>query len=411
MSKLAVANIIFESTESNRIEYTGNNVIRVRANGGFQLPYGTTAQRASPETGLIRYNTDTGLVESYGTGGWMEFPDGNYVNAISDKATAGLVVANAAFASANNVAPQVTPSYNTANAAFNTANAAYASANNVAPQVTPAFNTGNNAYLTANAAYGYANASNTYAESTFLKLTAPNQTVTGNLSVTGNFTLLGNATSISSNNLIVGDSMIYLAANNYSGTDILDIGFVANYANGTGANVHTGLLRDATNKQYYLFQGLDIELQANNTAFTPGANGVVNAVLNADLVTSNLTLGGANAINWIGAAYGAANNVSTQIAPSYNTANAAYNQNNVIFGVANSAYGKANTGLQNTSMTIAGDIKIAGNFAVNNFIEFDTTIGYNYTITTGRNAFTAGPVSIANGNTVTIPSGSYWTVT
>ena len=72
MSKLAVANIIFESTESNRIEYTGNNVIRVRANGGFQLPYGTTAQRASPETGLMRYNTDTGLVESYGTGGWLE---------------------------------------------------------------------------------------------------------------------------------------------------------------------------------------------------------------------------------------------------------------------------------------------------------------------------------------------------
>ena len=130
--------------------------------------------------------------------------------------------------------------------------------------------------------------------------------------------------------LIVGDSMIYLAANNYSGTDILDIGFVANYANGTGANVHTGLLRDATNKQYYLFQGLDIELQANNTAFTPGANGAVNAVLNADLVTSNLTLGGANAINWIGsgyntanAAYNAANNVN--LSAPYNTANAAYN--------------------------------------------------------------------------------------
>ena len=103
------------------------------------------------------------------------------------------------------------------------------------------------------------------------------------------------------------------------------------------------------------------------------------------------------AFNTANAAYAAANNITPQIAPSYNTANAAYT--------------KANTSLQNTSMTIAGDIKIAGNFAVNNFIEFDTTIGYNYTITTGRNAFTAGPVSIANGNTVTIPSGSYWTVT
>lgn len=101
--------------------------------------------------------------------------------------------------------------------------------------------------------------------------------------------------------------MIYLAANNYSGTDILDIGFLANYANGTGANVHTGLLRDATTKQYYLFQGLDIELQANNTAFVPYSNGAVNAVLNADLVTSNLSLGGANTINWIRAAYAQAN--------------------------------------------------------------------------------------------------------
>ena len=280
-----------------------------------------------------------------GDGSGLYIPSSNVANAAFD-------TANAAFASANNVAPQVTPAYNTANAAFNTANAAFASANNVAPQVTPAFNTanaafgkantalqntdgvifngsltvantltsgninvtgtttylnansivvsgnvtaayfigngalltgivtdfspayntanaafntanaaygqsntisssltsnwavGNIAYGVANAAYGYANVSNTYAESTFLKLTAPSQTVTGNLTVTGNFTLLGNATTISSNNLIVGDSMIYLAANNYSGTDILDIGFVANYANGTGANVHTGLLRE-----------------------------------------------------------------------------------------------------------------------------------------------------------------------
>ena len=63
MSKLAVANIIFETTESNRIEYTGNNIVRVRANGGLQIPFGTTAQRAPTEYGLIRYNTDLGTVE------------------------------------------------------------------------------------------------------------------------------------------------------------------------------------------------------------------------------------------------------------------------------------------------------------------------------------------------------------
>ena len=96
MSKLAVANIIFETTESNRIEYTGNNVVRVRANGGMQIPFGTTAQRASPEFGLIRYNTDLGTVETYDASGWYIMPTGSYVNNI-------YTTANAAFNAANNV--------------------------------------------------------------------------------------------------------------------------------------------------------------------------------------------------------------------------------------------------------------------------------------------------------------------
>ena len=193
-------------------------------------------------------------------------------------------------------------------------------ANNINTAVYTVFPAVNNfvvAAITSNTAgaNGWANNVNTYSGLTYVKLTAASQTITGDLSITGNLTLLGNSTVISSNSLIVGDSLIYLAANNYSGTDIIDIGFVANYGNTTGANVHTGLIRDATTKQYYLFNGLDIELQANNTAFTPGANGVINAALNADLITSNLTLGGANAITTIvnnaAGANGWANNINT----------------------------------------------------------------------------------------------------
>ena len=40
----------------------------------------------------------------------------------------------------------------------------------------------------------------------------------------------------------------------------------------------------------------------------------------------------------------------------------------------------------------------------------DTTITTNYTITTGKNAMTAGPITINLGVTVTVPVGSYWTV-
>jgi hypothetical protein len=38
------------------------------------------------------------------------------------------------------------------------------------------------------------------------------------------------------------------------------------------------------------------------------------------------------------------------------------------------------------------------------------TLTTNYTITTSKNAMTAGPVTINSGVTVTVPSGSTWTV-
>jgi len=44
------------------------------------------------------------------------------------------------------------------------------------------------------------------------------------------------------------------------------------------------------------------------------------------------------------------------------------------------------------------------------FYENDTTVTANYTISTSKNAVTAGPVTINNGVTVTVPSGSVWVV-
>jgi hypothetical protein len=45
------------------------------------------------------------------------------------------------------------------------------------------------------------------------------------------------------------------------------------------------------------------------------------------------------------------------------------------------------------------------------FYESTANINFDYTINTGMNAFTPGPVAIANGVFVTIPDGSYWSVT
>jgi len=44
------------------------------------------------------------------------------------------------------------------------------------------------------------------------------------------------------------------------------------------------------------------------------------------------------------------------------------------------------------------------------FYENDTSVTANYTITSGKNAMSAGPVTIDSGVVVTVPSGSVWTV-
>lgn len=44
------------------------------------------------------------------------------------------------------------------------------------------------------------------------------------------------------------------------------------------------------------------------------------------------------------------------------------------------------------------------------FLENDQTVTTNYTITSGRNAVSAGPVTVTPGITVTIPAGSTWRI-
>ena len=44
------------------------------------------------------------------------------------------------------------------------------------------------------------------------------------------------------------------------------------------------------------------------------------------------------------------------------------------------------------------------------FYENDQTVNTNYTISTNKNAMSAGPITVANGITVTVPNGSTWTI-
>jgi hypothetical protein len=44
------------------------------------------------------------------------------------------------------------------------------------------------------------------------------------------------------------------------------------------------------------------------------------------------------------------------------------------------------------------------------FWENDKSITTNYTVTTNKNAMTAGPITVNAGVSVTVPAGSAWTV-
>lgn len=93
-------------------------------------------------------------------------------------------------------------------------------------------------------------------------VTVPNNlTVTGNtalagdLTVDGNLEVNGTLTYIDSTTVTIGDNMLKLA--NTNNADTIDTGFYSLY--NSGGNKYTGLVRDATDGSYYLFDGLTTE--------------------------------------------------------------------------------------------------------------------------------------------------------
>ena len=54
--------------------------------------------------------------------------------------------------------------------------------------------------------------------------------------------------------------------------------------------------------------------------------------------------------------------------------------------------------------------KVAFGGAMGGLVENSATIFESYTITSGNNAISAGPISVNSGVVVTVPSGSVWTI-
>ncbi len=328
----------------------------------------------------------------------------------------------------------ITAAQNKADNAFHQANAAYTQANTNTGDITViqgvnlTQNTNiTNAQNTADAAFIRAN--NSLNANTGGVITGP-VTVASNLTVTGNLTIIGNTVTTDIQTLNISDPLIYLAANNYSG-DAVEIGFAANYFDGSTQR-HTGFFREASNKEYYVFDNYTLEPDTNLIDINDASFRV--ATLHANLKTQLITLNGQdlqtyvnNAFNKSNAAYDQANTTQTFASESFNQANAAYAQANtnagnitVIQGVnltqntnitnaqnsadaafihANAAFNQANTDVTNVNITSAdyGSASAVASFKVaanGRIVSANSTA-----IALSASAITSGTLSVERGGT------------
>ena len=283
-------------------------------------------------------------------------------------------------------------------AAFDQANTAYGQGNT-------AYNQANTAYNQANTAYDRANTAATIGSSAFdeanTKLDSIGGIISGDLEITGNLTITGNVVSVDTTDIVVNDPILLLANNNT--TDAVDIGLTAHYANDTSVQVHTGVYRHHVTKEWYVFDSYDSHFIDSGNIIDPNGNNFSLAVLNADIRTSNLNLGGTNTIVWITNAYDTANAGVSAASAAYDTANSG-------FTTASAAYDKANTAnvnAANASFLTTGIVpapQISGSYP--NITGVGTITGGTWTANTvtvpyggtGATTFTTNGVLYGNGS-------------
>ena len=170
--------------------------------------------------------------------------------------------------------------------------------------------------------------------------------ITNNLSVSGNLTVTGNLTTIAANNLVVDDTIIYLANNNSA--NVNDIGFVGHFTD--SKYQHTGLIRDASDGTWKLFSNVSPEPTG-----TIDFNTAVYDTLKVGTIVSNVTItNGVNLGPHTQAAFDKANTGVSDASSASSYANTGINN-------AASASLYANTGINN-----AASASLYANTGINN---------------------------------------------
>lgn len=164
--------------------------------------------------------------------------------------------------------------------------------------------------------------------------------------------------------------------------------------NSTIPNITTGALTASSDSSFTSTGALQIS--AGTTAQRPvGAVGKIrwNSTLNQ--------YEGYDGTNWTllgGAVISNDTSTASNLYPTFSSVTSG-NASTLYTGNAKLLYKPSTGELQSTALV-----------ATNGLVVNSATVSENYSIPSGSNAMSAGPVSVASGVTVTVPSGSVWTV-
>jgi hypothetical protein len=242
---------------------TGDITIDVGAGNGIEVNATTVAVKAGLDGGLV--SNSTGVLVDAGTGVTVNSTGVSIGQPVgpSDSVIFANVVSGKATINGNVVLGATTSDLVSVNGLVNT---------DIIPSANLTYSVGNNTLRWDQVHAGNVHGVEGHFDSSVY--------VGGDIFVTGNLV----TTNVQS--VIISDPMIYLAGNNYS-SDLVDIGFAANYYDGVTAR-HTGLYRDFTDGEYRLFTGSEQELSGNNHV-NAAANGYTLAVLHSYLNSGGLT--------------------------------------------------------------------------------------------------------------------------
>ena len=157
---------------------------------------------------------------------------------------------------------------------------------------------GTNGVFTANVDANNVNTTNKITAGNGLQVSSGSlSVVNGNLDVTGNINVTGNLNYSNVTDLVVGDPLIYIGANNTG--DVVDLGIVASYNNGN--YVHTGIARNAVTDYWTFFDGVAAEpttvIDWANATYPTVKLGNLIATGNANIAGTANIIGNANVGN------------------------------------------------------------------------------------------------------------------